>query len=111
LSDQQDLKQFLFRSLQIGQKPDFFENVRRHLVGLVHHNDGRQLLLIASNQILAEVVKKFSFLLAPGGEPQVGANIPQELQRRQAAVEDIRIRTVDVTPLQQSQEITDQDYA
>jgi hypothetical protein len=29
LSDQQDLKQFLFRCLQIGQKPDLFENVCR----------------------------------------------------------------------------------
>ncbi len=89
LAHKQYLEQFLFFCLQIGQKPNLFEQFDREILGIVHHNHIGQFSLVASNKILAEVLENFALGFARYRKTEFRGNVVQKLQRRQAAIEDI----------------------
>src|SRR5208282_394138 len=90
LTGQHDLQQLLLRSFEVGQKPDFLEEIRRQMVRLVDHQNGRQSLLMPLQQEAIQPMDQFVFGPARYRQSEIAGNIAYEFQRRKRWIEDER---------------------
>src|ERR1700691_5320367 len=94
LAHQQNLQQLLVGRLQIGQKPDFFQNLRRKVVSLVDHQNRRQFFLAARDHIARNLQQQFALVLADRRDAQITRNVLQEFDGRKQSVEYIGIGNI-----------------
>src|SRR5580700_4962951 len=64
------------------------------MMGFVHHEHSRQPLGTSSHKIVAQLRKDLRLMFARNGQCEVGADVLQELARRQTAIEYIGIANV-----------------
>src|SRR5229473_46564 len=88
LTRQHNLQQFLLRRFQVGQKPDLFQYFRRQVVSLVHHQDGRQFLLMSLQQEAIQDVNQLVFGFARDRQPEIKRDVTHEFQRRKRGIEN-----------------------
>src|SRR5271157_6543348 len=75
LPDQQNLQQFFLSRLQIRQKTDFFKDVGRKMVRLVHYQDGRELPRTSGDHIIAEIKKNLALVPSRGRKTKVARDV------------------------------------
>ena len=75
-------------------------------MSFIHHKHSREFLLMACNQVAAQLEQKFALVFSRPGKSQIAHHVLQELKRGQAAIEDVCIR--DVTMSKQLQQATDE---
>src|ERR1700678_3225854 len=94
LADQQNLQQLLVGRLQIGQKPDFFQNLPRKVMSLVDYQDRGQFFLAARDHIASNLQQQFALVLADRRDAQIPGNVLQEFDGRKQSVEDIGVGNI-----------------
>ena len=90
LPDQDNLQQFLFRSLEVGEKPYLLEHSRREILGFIDHEDGAAPRGVRVQQVPVQCVRQRldAAPVVPHFDMQFLANRGEELDDGQLRVQD-----------------------
>src|SRR5580698_10908848 len=107
LAHQQNLQQLGLGRFQVGQQPDLFQNLRRQLMRLIHHQHRGQPLAVALDYVPVELQEQFTFILVRRRQLEISGDVLQKLNRRHQAVKHIGVGDI-VIFLEQLQQAAQQ---
>src|SRR5262245_60521288 len=89
LAHQHDLEKLLLRRLQVGEQPEFCQQLGAQCLCFIHHQRGNQSSRMTLDEEAIEVEQHFGLGASLVGEAQVRHDVLKELDHRQQRVEHI----------------------